>query len=866
MSNDSLPQIDYHDLIEALSDPDKDLGHFMQYMIEVPSFDRIEPELHPNPGLVRGIPPSLEGGFFLGAANSLMKGRRHRAYRNRLAEGWTGPRIVSEGDSWFQYPTSLLDIIDHLMTDHAILSMGGAGDRLIDIQRQREILINLRHERASALLLSAGGNDIFDKGKIGDLVEEPFLGATADDLVGATFKTFLREILGRYLEIFVRVHSALPHVHILTHGYANAFPSGDRWIERPLTKRGVPTGLQHDVVKRMVSLFNDGLVSLSKRSEFHGMIEHIDLTDLGTRPKDWHNEIHLNGSTAKKAAGRFREVLKQRLSSPAIETGIANGTSSPKSAAIVRQAETFAAFDDATLLDELDLRVTLLEMDPSAADDAIQEPSVLIGRAQTETGLRSLRVATRQLIRTWENNLRNLLCGDGDDTGFAKVVKDAVSKGKSALSGAIATWLISGPFGVPAALAGTLAAWLAGHVIDMGLAAICKNWSPPGPAPSLVGGAVPAEKKVTFKAIRDRMRTPEGDADLSKDGQKNRLDFLDRLVAKGVVENWDSGVDVEGAERFKMSTKEILERLGAEPDETEVPDHMLIATEAMIEVDGSRPSICVRDGFVDLNDPILEHGGWRDKIAAHEKEVRSLIKASGRIIQRSDRSADSVFGSAWMLEDGRVATARHVVEGMVDPEFDFKDKFYVDFSVEADRPMDPTRIFQIADVAWAGDEVINRTVRVDRIDAAVLTLVPKDGVAFPAPLPLLTADDGDDLALGKWLFCVGHPAAPRGGWLVEEDTGIDGTIVRAVVEKLVGNRFGVKRLAPGRVDAAPGFVEGDEATQHVFLHDATVFGGSSGSGIISLGKARMSGLHFAGKFETANYAHFVAPLAARWST
>jgi len=270
---------------------------------------------------VEGIPPRIEGGFALGLANGFMRARRQKAYRNRIAGGWQGHRIVEEGDSWFQYPTTLQDIIDHLMKDHAILSLSAAGDRMQDIQAQREILKNLQREGASALLLSGGGNDVFDDGNMGKLVEEPFPGATPAELVGPTYRAFIREVLGRHLEVFIRIHTALPHVHILTHAYSNAFPSGDRWIEQPLTKRGVPKEIQHDVVKLMLAEFSAGLVQLSERAEFHGMIEVIDLTSIGTKRSEWHNEIHLNGAAAAKAAEKFRKVLKRRLGDIAPEVG-----------------------------------------------------------------------------------------------------------------------------------------------------------------------------------------------------------------------------------------------------------------------------------------------------------------------------------------------------------------------------------------------------------------------------------------------------------------------------------------------------------------------------------------------------------------
>ena len=74
---------------------------------------------------------------------------------------------------------------------------------------------------------------------------------------------------------------------------------------------------------------------------------------------------------------------------------------------------------------------------------------------------------------------------------------------------------------------------------------------------------------------------------------------------------------------------------------------------------------------------------------------------------------------------------------------------------------------------------------------------------------------------------------------------------------LIGDRFGVKRLSPGMFALDPGTL-GADTKDHVFTHDATTLGGSSGSGIMAKGTSGnvMTGLHFAGLFGTRNYAHW----------
>lgn len=865
MTEKSLPQIAYGDLVEKLSDPDEDLDYYMQYMIEVPVPGATTPELEPNPSLVTEIPPRVEGGVGMGLANWFMRKRRHRAYRKRIKDGWNGHRIVSEGDSWFQYPTKLQDIIDHLMKDHAILSLGAAGDELEDIQEQREILVNIQAERASALLLSAGGNDLFDNGQLGTLIETPFPGATADDLVGAKLDAFLATIQTKFLQLFRRVHNAAPQVHILIHGYGPAFPRDGAWIEKPLTKAGVPSELQHDIVKIILRKFNSTLSQIAGRSEFHGKIKHLDVTNIGKNPGDWHDEIHLNGPNAAKVAERFRKELRKRLTGPAPETGIVPQPAL-QAVTVAQQAESLSALDEPLLLRELDLRVGLLEMDPTVADEAELAPLV-IGREMPEIGITSLRQATRRFIRNAEADLHDLICRGSADSKVDTAILDAVDKGKTALSGAIAGWLVTGPLAVPAVIAGALAAWLATKVVTVGQKHICQLWKHGSPeAPPVLHGVVETQAP-TMAEMRAKFRTPKGDGDFSKTAQKEQLEQLDEDLAKQVVEVPSVPVDADGAKKFRQSAANIFKLLGGEPDDVTLSPSEFGTAEAMVAVNGSRVALYVRDGFVDTNDPKLVASGWQDKVKTHEAELRDLIACSGRIIRGSDRSANQVYGSAWMLDNGRVATARHVLEAMaieVGGEWFLKDIFFVDFSVEADRDINPDAVFKITGVDWASPTEIAGRVDPRQLDAAVLNLEPVAGRPFPAPLALTDTANETVVTDAGWFFNVGHPGQPFGSWLVDTEDGDSETISKALLFALIGDKFGVKRLSPGWIDFKPGkFPNDDDA--HVFTHDATTLGGSSGSAILSTTPGpSICGLHFAGLFGTRNYAHFIPAIRSNW--
>jgi hypothetical protein len=749
------------------------------------------------------------------------------------------------------------------MPDHLILSLDAAGDTLRDIIRQREILINIQREGSKALLLSAGGNDLFDDGQLGDLMEDPFPGAEPEDLVGETFEAFLDGMVGDYLTLFRKVHAAFPHVHILIHGYGPAFPRNGSWIERPLTKRGVPKAIQHDVVKLILIRFNATLADLAARPEFHGRLVHIDITDIGTQPGQWHDEIHLDSKRFAMVAQRFREELERRLSQPEPESMIAEA---PLPDAVQLQAMRLSALDRGTLFRELDLRVGLIELDPSAAEEA-ELPLLTPGQPETEIGLASMRRATRRLLRHWTGDLREVICGGAEPGNLLEnAIVEALDGGKAKLASAIAAWLATGPLGVPAAVATALAAWLAGEALEAGKDRFCAAWKPA--APTVVGAATEAAPAPTMDDYREMFRTPAGLPKFDADDRKDRLARIEEAVRKRVIEPPQVPVDENGTRPFMRQVKTIIEMLGGKKAEF-TPEEIGAGVEAIILTDGTRPALYVQDGTIDTGDEKLVTSGWQDEVVAALPDINRQISATGRILEGSDRSADRVFGTAWMLDGNRVATAKHVLEGMAiqsGGQWFLNTTFFVDFAVEADRLPDPAKVFRVEGVAFASPDTIAGSVNPKQLDIAVLTLAPNGLAPLPDPIPLAAVPEADKLLASSKpeFFNVGHPARPFGSWLVSGDDGNPNTISTDLLFALIGDRFGVKRFSPGMMMRKPGtFAQAGGAGASVFHHDATTLGGSSGSGIMMTGPsgAVMAGLHFAGLFGTQNYAHWVPAIS-----
>jgi hypothetical protein len=482
---DAIPHITFSELLRRIEDDSVPEAELRPYLLAVPSADGgIDPAFQPNPSTVTDLEVGLEGGFIVNSLNRRFRRKRLNDYRAKLKAGWTGPRIVDEGDSWFQYPLLLDDIIDHLMPDHAILSLSGAGHTLAQMRAQDEVIGTIAREKSHVLLFSAGGNDLFENGNIANLVEDVRPGMTANDLVGPRFDAFVAQILGEVRDFLLPVHRTFPHVAILIHGYSNAFSQMDRWIGQPLRKVGVwPIEVQHRVVHVMVTRFNAAQKRMAEDPAFHGRLTHVDLTDLGKSIDEWYDEIHMSDATNKRAADKFRKAIRDALppGGGGLESGLEMAEAPPDlSNAPVKAVQSHATellnLDEDTLLAELQVRIDMIGRDPSMADLPSTQLQVLShgleGGVLPAVGPFALR-----LLNRWEAELYALVCGDAAaDKAQRKAVVDAMGLGQDALVAAVTAWILSAPFAIPTVLAGVIAAILVKRFGSAALDELCKAW------------------------------------------------------------------------------------------------------------------------------------------------------------------------------------------------------------------------------------------------------------------------------------------------------------------------------------------------------------------------------------------------------
>jgi serine protease len=271
----------------------------------------------------------------------------------------------------------------------------------------------------------------------------------------------------------------------------------------------------------------------------------------------------------------------------------------------------------------------------------------------------------------------------------------------------------------------------------------------------------------------------------------------------------------------------------------------MLSLEAVIKVDGTRPTLLVRNDTINPDHPLA--GAWRDTFYSVRDSMRKRAAAVGRI-GPSDAGASRYFGTGWLVDcqKGLVLTNRHVLNGIpattrtAEGSRFAKDSVIIDFAAEANSLV--TRSFPIVEGTPSG---------IDGLDIAVLRIA--DGVGcteLPKPIPVSTDLAGPKGEMSS--FCLigfpGRPAQTSGA-----AGGVDWDWINAT---LFGNRYGVKRIAPGIAHRPLGTITAD-TRNWVFGHDATTLGGSSGSPVLAWRDADFAGfgIHFGGTTIKENLAH-----------
>lgn len=340
----------FDELEAMLADPDIPDAAIRPYLRaaaeETTAFD---PVVLPDPERVAMRPLDeirARGLGFLDWANRWSRRRRHQRFERRFKAGEAAPVLVSEGDSWFQFPLILDDTIDQLEPRYLIWSLDAAGDTLANMtgpgrEYVEPLLDRTIGPRVRGLLFSAGGNDIIgsEPGPDGESpVLEKLLRRRQPGLSPAShiredeLEKRLGAIEAGYRQVLETVAAIRPSAFVVGHVYAYAIPAfaGDPrnpawtkhggWLREPLAAKGfVDPAEQRAIVRALIDRLHDRLARLMGGNCPGGAYRHgwlVDCRDVLQGVEDWADEIHPTDAPGRgfaRVAERFDAVIRAAL-------------------------------------------------------------------------------------------------------------------------------------------------------------------------------------------------------------------------------------------------------------------------------------------------------------------------------------------------------------------------------------------------------------------------------------------------------------------------------------------------------------------------------------------------------------------------
>jgi len=296
----------FRQLVDSPNTTEADLAPYVQPVAGPRAFD---PVFRLNTNLVFD-PRGFESDAALTWANDWCRNRRHRAYRRKVRDGGNPIRIVSEGDSWFQYPFILDDVIDHLMAepDLAVLSLDAGGDLISGMIASGEYLTAIEAEQPSVFLISGGGNDMVGDGRLSSRLHAFAPDRRPQDYPNAEFDAFLLEMRDSYRRLFASVKALVPGIHIFCHAYDYPRPrAGGDWLGQPMRRNGIT---DETLQLQVMAVVMDRVAALLAGvvTEFSG----VTFLDLRGRvaPGEWYDELHPTSRGFKRVADVFLHAIR----------------------------------------------------------------------------------------------------------------------------------------------------------------------------------------------------------------------------------------------------------------------------------------------------------------------------------------------------------------------------------------------------------------------------------------------------------------------------------------------------------------------------------------------------------------------------
>ena len=289
--------------------------------------------------------------------DDIKNAKRNKRFSAKISSGFRDLEkkerkiILAEGDSWFNYPVILTDIIDWISMEKnfAVYSLASGGDWLLNMLTARHYVEELSLLHPEVFLISGGGNDLVGSSRLAAIVEPAgnssevdfnpwvkrllakanttYVGqdkAKLESGLSYLSKDFFALLMFFHLQYYTLIKGILQPggvskfegIKIITQGYDYPIPSykknfgwkpwrwyvpfirkflgHGRWLKRPLQMRGIRhQAIQENILYAMIYLFNEMMIETGYyfNAKKPGSVFHVDSRELLGK-NGWTDELH----------------------------------------------------------------------------------------------------------------------------------------------------------------------------------------------------------------------------------------------------------------------------------------------------------------------------------------------------------------------------------------------------------------------------------------------------------------------------------------------------------------------------------------------------------------------------------------------
>lgn len=309
--------------------------------------------------------------------NDIKNEKRNARFMKKIQAGFRDQKngdkkiILAEGDSWFNYPLILTDIIDRISMDEdfALYSLASGGDWFLNMLTGREYVEELSLLHPHVFLISGGGNDLVGSRRLAAIVEPAcckefeeskwasllvnnanrehvsFRENDFNEGVQYLSKDFFALLMFFHLQYYFLIKGIAKGgngkppkfigMRIITQGYDYAIPSYAKgvglnplnwyipvirqflghgsWLKTPLQMRGIrDVAIQKKIIYAMIYLFNEMMIEIGiifKDAEGRSPVFHIDSRE-SVGDNGWVDELHAKPRHIIKTGEVFVRCIK----------------------------------------------------------------------------------------------------------------------------------------------------------------------------------------------------------------------------------------------------------------------------------------------------------------------------------------------------------------------------------------------------------------------------------------------------------------------------------------------------------------------------------------------------------------------------